>query len=134
MLSTGAMADEGTEAEKTAADASITSGKVYRIYTYSTDGGATTGDTKYYLGLDGTMKTSTNDAGQFTLRQVENTEKNNYAATAWFVNYFTNCNKGATTSTGINRTPTNKPNFRTTWEAQVFFLKDGKYAIRSTNY
>lgn len=113
------------------AAATITSGKLYRIFTKNN--GSEEGDTKYYMTPTGTLTSDMASAGTFTFIATTNT---NYvdAGYAWKIsngNYrFTN---RPTYSPGQSHINTTDKNNRDDYEAQVFFLKNGKYAVRSTN-
>jgi len=116
------------------AEASITSGRLYRIFTKNN--GTAEGDTKYYLTTSGTLTTETASAGQF-LFNATTTTTNCYvpAGYAWKIsngnNRFTNRPSNAPGQTHLNTTSGNN---RDTYEAQVFYLNGGKYAVRSTNF
>ena len=114
------------------AKASITSGRLYRIFTKNN--GTAEGDTKYYLTTSGTLTTETASAGQFIFNA---TTTNCYvpAGYAWMIsngnNRFTNRPYQSPGQTHLNTTSGNN---RDTYEAQVFYLNEGKYAVRSTNF
>ena len=108
-----------------AALAAIQDGAAYRI---KTDVGGTT----YYLTVDGTLTDQTTTAGVFKFKMV--------AGEAWESGFqidgggtrFTNPNGTYSSAFTLGKI-TSTTNERTNWEAQVFFLKDGKYAVRGTN-
>ena len=111
--------------------ATIQNNHRYRIFTKNN--GSSEGDTKFYLKNDGYITTSPNQAGVFTFRA---TTTNQFvdAGYAWRISdvsgkYFTN---GSQNSFGTNIVTTTSQN-RDTYEGQVFFLENGKCAIRSTN-
>ena len=123
-----------TESEETilqnayqAAMAAITDGNYYQIFT-EVEG------SKYYLTNTGTLTADADAAYSFHFSAV------NYSGTlyetGWNVGVpFTNPSlTGGSTGDIVNvgniRTDNNN---RNDWERQVFFLKDGKYAVRSTN-
>ena len=105
----------------------ITDGNYYQIFTV-VDG------TNYYLTANGTLTANADEAHAFHFSAV------NYSGTlyetGWNVGVpFTNPSlTGGSTGDIVNvgniRTDNNN---RNDWERQVFFLKDGKYAVRSTN-
>ena len=101
----------------------------YRIFTYSEDG-KTTGQTKYYITPSGTLSDKAAEAGSFQFISVGEASEG-ISTMAFKVrsgsNYFTNPNKSAGTSLRLSTRNTN------TYEAQIFCLKDGKYAVRATN-
>lgn len=114
----------------TAADNADENGEYwYHISTYSEDG-KTFGSTKYYLTPSSTLSDKAAEAGTFQFINVGEAA-DGLSTMAFRVksgsNYFTNPNK--TTGTSL------RTSFRgsDTYEAQVFCLKDGKYAVRSTN-
>ena len=114
----------------TAADNADENGEYwYHITTYSEDG-KTFGNTKYYLTPSGTLSDKAAEAGTFQLINVGEAA-DGLSTMAFKVksgsNYFTNPNKTAGTSL---RTSSRSSD---TYEAQIFCLKDGKYAVRSTN-
>lgn len=125
MAWTGAVAQ--TDAEYEAALAAITDGGTYRIFT-EIDG------SKYYVTTGGYLA-GIADAGKFTFEKVDGGEYKSYGfkiknGSARFTNTSLS-NSKAVLNTG--RLMTTTGNDRNNWEAQVFFLKDGKYAIRATN-
>ena len=114
------------------AKASITNGRLYRIFTKNN--GTAEGDTKYYLTTSGTLTTETASAGEFVFNA---TASNGYvpAGYAWKISNgdyrFTNRPYQTPGQTHLNTTSGNN---RDTYEAQVFYLNEGKYAVRSTNF
>lgn len=114
------------------AAATITSGKLYRIFTYNN--GSTTGSTKYYLTTGGRLTDEVASAGEFIFTA---TTESNYinAGYAWRIsddetNYFTNPKDGILGQNYIARSSQG----RQSWDAQVFYLNEnGKYAVRCTN-
>ncbi len=121
---------EQIDPELIAAKAAITSGYTYRIYTYNN--GSEEGSTKYYLTSSGTLTDSESSAGAFTFTATTSTQYT-LAGYAWFVKCngvaFSNPNM-ATRDANIHRSNSST---RQDWDAQVFYLKDGKYAVRATN-
>ena len=114
----------------TAADNADENGEYwYHISTYSEDG-KTFGSTKYYLTPSGTLSDKAAEAGTFQFINVGEAA-DGLSTMAFRVksgsNYFTNPNK--TTGTSLRTSSRGSD----TYEAQVFCLKDGKYAVRSTN-
>lgn len=117
--------------EVIAAKNSISNGNMYRIYTYNN--GTDEGATKYYLNSTGYLTNSQTDAGIFTFTAT--TSKGAVPkGLAWFVKNssgkaFTNPEQ----ATRDNHIHQSNENNRQDWDTQVFYLKDGKYAIRATN-
>ena len=112
------------QAEYEAALATIQDGGTYRI-------SSVINDTKYYLNTSGYLVDDIKTAATFTLKKMEG-EEYPYGFQIDGV-YFTNpalSGNDAVLNSGHLNTNTHA---RNTWEAQVFFLKDGKYAIRATN-
>lgn len=131
---TGVMAQ--TAAEYEAALAAITDGAKYRI---STD----VSGTKYYVTAGGTLTTDKALGDAFTFAKVPEggeyvvdeagTKAVGIQLTSSAGTRFTNSplsNSKAVLEVTNFSTSTNN---RAAWESQVFFLKDGKYAIRSCN-
>lgn len=114
------------------AKASITNGKLYRIFTKHN--GTSEGETKYYLTTSGTLTAEMASAGQFTFNA---TTSDGYVPSgyAWKISHngykFTN---RPSNNPGQDHLNTTNGNDRDTYEAQVFYLKEGKYAVRSTNF
>ena len=108
--------------------ASIEDGKGYRVFTE-------VGENKFYLTTTGTLVASKEQAASFNFKAV--TIDNGAYPTGWnlgckFTNpSLTNGSTGDIVQNGkIN---VEKKSDRNDWERQVFFLKDGKYAVRATN-
>ena len=108
--------------------ASIEDGKGYRVFTE-------VGENKFYLTTTGTLVASKEQAASFNFKAV--TIANGAYPTGWnlgckFTNpSLTNGSTGDIVQNGkIN---VEKKSDRNDWERQVFFLKDGKYAVRATN-
>ena len=117
-----------TDEEYNAAMAAITDGGTYYIAT-DVDG------LRCYLTADGYLAYDKLDAGMFIFKKSDGGAFKTYG---WLIdggtgNYFSN----PKSSSNIDDTKLNTHSisgFRTTWEAQVFFLnEDGKYAVRATN-
>ena len=106
--------------------AALKDGQTYRV---TTD----VNNVKYYLTEDGYLTDDEEGAATFTFTKVAGEE---YAeGFKLFGKCFTNpdlSGSDAVLNSGHIRTNT-QSSPRDTWEAQVFFLKDGKYAVRSTN-
>ena len=107
---------------------SIEDGKDYRVFTE-------VGENKFYLTTTGTLVASKEQAASFNFKAV--TIDNGAYPTGWnlgckFTNpSLTNGSTGDIVQNGkIN---VEKKSDRNDWERQVFFLKDGKYAVRATN-
>ena len=133
---TGAMAQ--TAAEHQAALAAITDGAQYRIFT-EVDG------TKYYVTAGGTLANAKAKGDAFTFAKITET-----AGDGPFVVEETTPAVGIQLTSSAGTRFTNGPlsdnkavldvsnfststNNRAPWESQVFFLKDGKFAIRTCN-
>ena len=108
--------------------ASIEDGKGYRVFTE-------VGENKFYLTTTGTLVASKEQAASFNFKAVA--IANGAYTTGWnlgcrFTNpSLTNGSTGDIVQNGkIN---VEKKSDRNDWERQVFFLKDGKYAVRATN-
>ena len=129
---TGAMAQ--TAAEYEAALAAITDGAQYRIFT-EVDG------TKYYVTAGGTLTDVKTKGDAFTFEKKEggsykydgeNTAigiQMTSSAGTRFTNGPLNNNLAVLEVANFSTSANN----RAEWESQVFFLKDGKYAIRTCN-
>ena len=107
--------------------AAIEDGKDYNIFT-EVDG------QKYYVTVDGKLSNAADDGGIFTFKKVTGGAYKQYG---WKIDSgskrFTNpplSNNVANLKPGAFATTTGD---RNDWEAQVLFLADGKYAIRSCN-
>ena len=120
-------AKDETEYAYEQALASIEDGKTYRIFTE-------VGEKKFYLNTAGYLVADANKAASFTFAEV------NVAGTL----YETGINLGCKfTNPSLTNGSTGDivkkghiivgGNDRNDWERQVFFLKDGKYAVRATN-
>ena len=118
-----------TDAEYEAANASITDGATYTISTVYN--GTADGDITYYLDGAGYLTTDASKAGQFTFAKQD--EPDGFKPTACRVKKFTNVAGGKTSTEWENHGHLNQNGPRAMWESQVFFMKDDKYAIRSTN-
>lgn len=111
-----------------AALAVLEDGMTYRI------SASVKGDT-YYLKSNGYLTDNVNEATTFTFNAV-NADGTLYA-TGWNLNCkftnptLTNGSTGDVENDGHIHTQTNQN--RNDWERQVFFLKNGKFAVRSTN-
>ena len=120
----GAMAQ--TEAEREAANAAITDGATYRIKT-------NVSGTDYYVTTSGGLTNVKDNAGYFTITK---TSGGNYGVGIRIDNgskRFSNAPMGngvANLDPGAYNQSTDD---RADWERQVLFLKDNKYAIRSSN-
>ncbi|MBP5514454.1 MAG: discoidin domain-containing protein, partial [Bacteroidaceae bacterium] len=114
----------GDEAAYYDALASIEAGAVYRIKT-------NVGGTMYYLKSDGTLTADAASAGAYKFSKIAG------AAYEYGFNllesYFTNPPQGGNPVLANGRIAVDPTSKRADWEAQVFFLKDGKYAVRATN-
>ena len=112
-----------------AALAAINDGANYSIFT------EVNGE-KYYLTTNGTLVAEHKDAGTFTFKKVSATNHSEFGEFGFNLDpaYFSNPplnNSQAVLQTGaIARNTASK---RTDWEAQVFLLQNGKYAVRATN-
>lgn len=108
--------------------ASIEDGKGYRVFTE-------VGENKFYLTTTGTLVADTQKAATFTFKAV--TINNGAYPTGWNLGCkFTNPSlTGGSTGDVVQNGKINVSgnNDRDNWERQVFFLKDGKYAVRATN-
>ena len=108
--------------------ASITDGNYYQVFTV-------VGGTNYYLTANGTLTANADEAHAFHFTAV------NYNGTRYETGWnlgvaFTNPSlSGGSTGDIVNSGAirTDNGNNRDDWERQVFFLKDGMYAVRSTN-
>ncbi len=107
---------------------SITDGNYYQVFTV-------VGGTNYYLTANGTLTANGDEAHAFHFTAV------NYNGTRYETGWnlgvaFTNPSlSGGSTGDIVNSGAirTDNGNNRDDWERQVFFLKDGMYAVRSTN-
>ena len=106
---------------------SITDGAKYRVYTE-------VGENKFYLTTTGTLVASKEQAASFNFKAVS--IANGAYPTGWNLGCrFTNPSlSGGSTGDVVQKGMINVGNSdRNDWERQVFFLKDGKYAVRATN-
>ncbi|MBR3514402.1 MAG: hypothetical protein IKO12_08305 [Bacteroidaceae bacterium] len=114
-----------------AALAAIEDGANYSIFT-EVDG------EKYYLTDDGYLTAEHKDAGAFTFQKVTAASSSEFGAEGFklldkcFTNPDLASNTEATLNSGHIRTST-QATPRNDWEAQVFLLQNGKYAVRATN-
>ena len=107
-----------------AAMASIEDGKSYRIFT-EVDG------KKYYLTPDGRLSDNAQKAACNTFTKVAGAE---YEYGFNLVpSYYTNPPVGGNPTLNLGYIQTDPGSARKDWEAQVFLLKGGKYAVRATN-
>ncbi len=117
-----------TQAENDAAVAAIEAGEYYYITTYYN--GTSDGSVKYYLKTDGYLTDNKAEAGSFKFNTVVG------LYTGFKFNcYFTNPelsggDSGDIVEKGHLRLD---PQNRDDWEAQAFFLSEGKFAVRATN-
>ena len=127
MAWTGAYAADPDNAEYEAALAAIEDDAIYLI---KTDVSGTT----YYVTTAGTLTNVKDDAGAFIITKTAGgafgTGFRIYTGAAVFTNGPLS-NSQAVLEAGTYATTTT--NDRADWERQVFFLKDGKYAIRTCN-
>ena len=86
---------------------------------------------KYYLTADGKLTADLSSAGTFTFKKIEGAQYK-YGFNL-LDSYFTNPPQGGNPTLNNGKINTDPGSHRADWEAQVFFLKDGKYAVRSTN-
>lgn len=119
------LAKAQTDEEYQAALASILDGENYTISTV-------VDNTTYYLTTAGTLTTDLLQSGTFTFNKVAGVQ----------YEYGFNVNSGSTrfsnpingTEAALRQKKLNTTGYnRADWEGQVFFLKDGKYAVRATN-
>lgn len=120
-----------TDEQIDAANAAITNGGVYRIYTLFN--GTSAGTTKYYLRTNGYLTADVNDAGGFPFTLAAG---GTFApGKGYKLNKFTNGGNGSgkLTDNALKQIIVGSQN-RDDYEGQVFFLnEEGNYAIRSTN-
>lgn len=106
--------------------ASIEDGANYSITTK-------VGEDTYYLTPDGKLTADADAAGIFGFQKVEGVQYDfGFLLTSQNDTRFSNpvnTEEAALTNGSLNTSTNN----RTDWEAQVFFYKDGKFAVRSTN-
>ena len=107
---------------------SIKDGENYSITT-------TVGEKKYYLTAGGTLTSNIIEAGTFVFEKVSN--NGNPYEYGFLLNSQNNTrfsNPYTTTEAALTNGRLNTSTYnRKDWEAQVFFLKDGRFAVRSTN-
>ncbi|MBP5770400.1 MAG: discoidin domain-containing protein [Bacteroidaceae bacterium] len=119
--------DVDLQAAYEAALATIQDGGTYRI---STD----VDDAKFYLTENGTLTANTKEAATFLVKKVAG-EEYGFGFILKDANAFSNpplvTDAEPKLNTGSISTYGGAP--RDNWEAQVFFLQDGKYAVRATN-
>ena len=125
------MEDEEETMEKAyeRALAAIENGGSYRVFTR-------VGGTKYYLNSDGYLVDKISNSATFVFRKVEGEEYGYGFQLQRESNYlFTNPGLNGVDNVILQsgHIHTTAADARNTWEAQVFFLRDGKYAIRATN-
>ena len=123
---------DATELYYEKAMASIKDGQTYRVFT-------TVGENKFYLNAAGYLVNNAKKAATFTFTSDSSTPTDGstllYPA-GWnlgckFTNAtLTNGSSGDVIQNGHINVGGNN---RSSWERQVFFLKDGKYAVRATN-
>ena len=112
-----------TDAEYEAALAAITDGADYYVK-------CNVNNTYYYLRGDGTLTANKIDAGIF---KFQKSAGENYGY-GFMLNYLGSYFSNPASSGNINDAKLNTSSRgNASWEAQVFFLKDGKYAVRTTN-
>lgn len=91
------------------------------------------GEDTYYLTADGKLTADADAAGIFGFQKVEGAQyEYGFLLTSQNNTRFSNpvnTEEAALTNGSLNTSTNN----RTDWEAQVFFYKDGKFAVRSTN-
>ncbi len=114
----------------TAEDMKSEDGEYWYIISTTSEDGQTLGETRYYLTSSGTLSDKASEAARLRFTPVGEEADGLYTMAFKVKNgsvYFTNANKEEGESLRFNSRES------TTYEAQVFCLKDGKYAIRSTN-
>ena len=116
-----------TDDEYNAALAAITDGGTYRIFTEVES-------TKYYLNASGRLVDNAKKAATFTFKKVagEDSEREFGFYVDGGGTRFSNP-PGTSESNLKCGYISNSTGERNTWEAQVLFLRDGKYAVRATN-
>ena len=122
--------DDPTDEHREAANSSLSSGSVYRIF-------YTKNNVRYYLKTDGTLVANQDQAGLFTFTSNEHNSGSAYN-TGWYVangsTKFTNPDTGtAGGNISANSTIRTDASHSRVNEEQVFFLQSGYYAIRCTN-
>ena len=126
-------AQDVTDEQYEAANASIEAEATYRIFTFNDGTGE--GSTKYYLTDDGWLVADEQRAGQFVFHRIEG--ESLFRSPGWqFDQYFTNpdCGGGRTDDMwhfGYIRT--NAGLARDDWEGQVWYKSGDTYAVRATN-
>ena len=119
-------ADDNEAAYKDAL-AALKDGQTYRVFTE-------VGENKFYLNASGYLVSEAKKAATFTFNAVQ--VNGTLYETGWNLGCkFTNPSlTGGATGDVVNNGHINVGgNDRNDWERQVFFLKDGKYAVRATN-
>ena len=112
-----------------AALATIEDGQDYSIFT-------DVGGTKYYLTAEGYLTTKFKEAGYFTFEKVTGA-----SSPAYEYGFLLNSQNDTRFSNPISTSEVSltngclntSTNNRVDWEAQVFFLKNDKFAVRATN-
>jgi len=118
-------AKDETEYAYEQALANLKDGYTYRIFVEKDEA-------KYYLKADGYLTASEEEAKVFTFNAVNVTGK--VYPTSWNLGCrFTNPETGGQTTFENDGHIHVGSQDRDDWERQVFFLKDGKYAVRATN-
>lgn len=114
-----------TEDEYNAAQAAIVNGETYLISTQYA--GA-----KYYLTADGYLTEDQDGAGLFKFQAVTG---GGNVASAWWVgeSCFSNPPVGGNPTLNTGKIAQYGSAARVDWEAQIFYLKDGLYAVRCSN-
>ncbi len=120
----GMKAQDDLQGAYEAAMAAIEDGSSYRIFTEWNG-------QKYYLNAGGYLVSDVKKAPAFTFSKIAG-EEFEYGFNL-LDSYFTNPPAGGNPTLNNGHIDTNPGSKRATWEAQVFFLKDGKYAVRATN-
>jgi len=118
---------DATELYYEKAMASIKDGQTYRVFT-------TVGENKFYLNAAGYLVNNAKKAATFTFNKV--TVSGTLYESGWDLGCkFTNPSlTGGQTGDVVQQGHIIVGgNNRNDWERQVFFLKDGKYAVRATN-
>lgn len=117
---------EGTNTTYFNALSSIEAGAKYRIYTK-------VNGTKYYMEANGSLTSKSSKAGTFTFSRAEASNTEYKYGFNLLDAYFTNPSLSGNNIVNNGQINTDKVSKRKDWEAQVFFLKSGKFAIRATN-
>ena len=115
------------KAEYDAAMAAIEDGGTYRVFTEVGEA-----KTKYYLNASGYLVDNTAKAAIFTFNQA--TKEGTLFPKGWNLGCkFTNPTMDGSNVKNDGHIHTGGNNDRDDWERQVFYLKEGKYAVRATN-